>query len=271
MCGIFGISMLNGSTVTNNTKFHKFIAELFKETSVRGSIASGISVVKSNEALVIKKDVSAREFVESKSYKDMIKANVDLTAVNNGVVTVFGHGRFPTKGTEKVEHNNHPIVAEHIIGVHNGCISNDDRLFAEYMEKNQCFKRAGEVDSEIIFRLINHYTTVENLPTKKALEKLNLRIHGSYACIFVNTLQPYYVWLFRNNQPTTILLYDKVGLLVYASVKKHILDAVSSSGLELGEPVDLQMEPNEAVGFNLFSNIHTKFELNEKTNFMGHA
>ena len=71
------------------------------------------------------------------------------------LLSIVGHCRQKTKGTERNNANNHPIVRDLIVGVHNGMIHNDDITFNNYKD---AIKRNGEVDSEIIFALIEYFS-----------------------------------------------------------------------------------------------------------------
>jgi glucosamine 6-phosphate synthetase-like amidotransferase/phosphosugar isomerase protein len=109
----------------------------------RGRDATGVAVVQADGAFqVFKQPVAASVLVDMPGYA------AALAAVGAETVCILGHTRMPTKGSRWHNVNNHPIVAQNVIGIHNGVIRNDDELFAG------CgVSRVGEVDSEIIFRL----------------------------------------------------------------------------------------------------------------------
>ncbi|MEW5867705.1 MAG: hypothetical protein AB1894_00390 [Chloroflexota bacterium] len=110
----------------------------------RGRAASGLAVVQTDgQVSLLKTPVPASEFVESALYLDL------LEEIGPQTTLLLGHTRLPTKGDPAWNANNHPIQAGPVFGVHNGQIANDDDLFARFD-----LPRSAQVDSEIIFRLI---------------------------------------------------------------------------------------------------------------------
>ncbi|HEY76689.1 MAG TPA: hypothetical protein G4O00_11010 [Thermoflexia bacterium] len=109
-----------------------------------------------------------------------------LSTVNDETVCILGHTRMPTKGDPLRNVNNHPLRTEHVVGIHNGVISNDDELFARLG-----LPRAGEVDSEIAFRLLD---TVDPIQSDgrypKLLEETTRLLEGTYAILAVDLRRP---------------------------------------------------------------------------------
>lgn len=68
-------------------------------------------------------------------------------------LTAFGHCRLVTNGAETLSDNNQPILVDHSVGLHNGIVANDRTLWQAYGD----ITRQSHVDSEIIFRLIDHH------------------------------------------------------------------------------------------------------------------
>jgi hypothetical protein len=126
---------------------------------------------------------------------------------------MIGHVRQKTKGHQRFNINNHPITANRIVGVHNGIIGNDDYLFDKYTAH---LDRSGEVDSEIIFRLIDfHRSEGETLVDSVKLTCKD--ITGSYACAFVDLEDPDYLTLFTNKGNLDVLIYDQTKVIAFAS------------------------------------------------------
>lgn len=109
----------------------------------RGRDASGIAVVREDGTYrIFKQPVESEALVQMPGYQET------LAWVDEKTTCILGHTRMPTKGSRWHNANNHPIIAGHVVGIHNGQINNDDSLFERYQ-----LPRSGEVDSEIIFRL----------------------------------------------------------------------------------------------------------------------
>ena len=119
---------------------------LFNED--RGEAATGLAVVQADgQVRLHKMPIPAAEFVTTAEYRRL------LDGLNAETILLLGHTRHPTKGDPAKAGNNHPIQTGPVIGVHNGHIDNDDILFARWD-----LPRQADVDSEIIFRLLEPYS-----------------------------------------------------------------------------------------------------------------
>jgi hypothetical protein len=138
---------------------------------------------------------------------------------------VIGHTRSQTKGDRKFNVNNHPIVAGNIIGVHNGMISNDDILFKKFEDKIQ---RAGQVDSEIIFRLIDYFIKEGKTIADAVKETVGMTFGGA-RCAFINTKNLKYVTLFADyDLPAWV--FGHVNCIVFASTTQILGKALTKTG-----------------------------------------
>jgi glucosamine 6-phosphate synthetase-like amidotransferase/phosphosugar isomerase protein len=167
----------------------------------RGRTASGLAYVSSDKIKVIKKNVAANSFIRLPEYistedccilTNPDNKNIEDSKYKHKILSVLGHCRLKTKGTELFHLNNHPIIRDNVVGTHNGCICNDDDLFDKFKTS---FGRYGEVDSEIIFALIDHYS--EDSPIHIAIQRMSRIVSGSMACAMVHRNHPHVIWLFR--------------------------------------------------------------------------
>jgi len=264
MCAIFGVGFQRGCKICNNEMVREIIRNLFLENMVRGRTASGLAYVSGKEIQVIKKNTAACDFIQLPDYK---KSNLTYLKMSNSEdsinsehrpVSVLGHCRLKTKGTELNNVNNHPIIRDNIVGVHNGMISNDDYLFDHYSDK---FKRNGKVDSEIIFALIEHYSG-NNGTIVEAIQKANQEIYGGFACAMVHRFQPYIVWLFRNSNPCSIFHYKDSGLVIWSSMPQFIRSA--TKGYTLGEPEEIEFPAETGIAIDLYQNKFYRFKLKDQ-------
>ena len=259
MCAIFGLGFLHGHTMRNGSLIQNLIRALFIQNMVRGRTASGLAYVSYDGIKVIKKNVPAQTFINLPEYD---KAETDCMTFDTSKsrpLSVIGHCRLKTKGTETNNINNHPIICNDVVGVHNGCISNDDELFGMY---SRSFKRNGEVDSEIIFSLISYFA--KECKIHEAIQKMSVITHGSFACAMVHRLQPHVIWLFRRYNPCDVVLFEDVGLLSWASEKSYIKTSVSGF-LEEGKIIKL--EQNSGIGIDLYRNKIHRFTLEEPKHY----
>jgi glucosamine 6-phosphate synthetase-like amidotransferase/phosphosugar isomerase protein len=218
MCGINGMVFLNG--VKRDEEMLKAIRFIFDEVLVetqdRGHHATGIAHFRRDGLFyeTHKSAVSADMFVTfDETYESIANNFSDDTSV------VISHTRYYTKGKPDNNNNNHPFDIGNVVGVHNGTVANDDDLFKKF-ESN--FTRNAEVDSEIIYQLINFYNqneiTYEGL--KEALEKSLIR--GGFALAFTHKNQSNLLHIVKQERPMDIFYWKEAGVIIYNSDKKYI-------------------------------------------------
>ena len=134
MCGIAGFC-LNKEECIDAKKLSAMLLEGIVE---RGRDATGAAWYNGlkDEVRYTKAPYSATTFIKSR-----------VPLIPSGVKNVILHTRWATQGSPKNENNNHPIVIENLVGVHNGHIVNDKEILKQYRNH----KRIGEVDSEAAF------------------------------------------------------------------------------------------------------------------------
>jgi len=145
MCGIAALLL---QPQERTEREWESIREIFSYNLVfneeRGGEATGCAVIQNNgKAFIQKMPLPASEFVTQHEYLALIRK------IDANTTIVLGHTRQSTKGNPDLSPNNHPLKAGTVIGVHNGHINNDDKLFARYH-----YPRKAQVDSEIIFRML---------------------------------------------------------------------------------------------------------------------
>lgn len=263
MCAIFGMAFQQNHNVKNCDMVRSILRKLFLENMVRGRTSSGLAFCSAEEINVIKKNLSAAKFVELDAYKKATEKYLDVSKGRNretgpvklSPISVVGHCRLKTKGSELDNKNNHPIVRDNIIGVHNGMIHNDDVLFDRYKGR---IKRNGEVDSEIIFALLEYFIG-DYGSYSTAIKRTHKIMVGSYACTFVHKRLPHIVWFFRNTSPCTIVYFEKTGLILWSSVKQYIENAVKE--YDLGKAVEIGFPRDVGIGIDLHRNKFHRFPL----------
>ncbi len=118
MCAIFGIGFMKGHKAVNSKVIRLIVKNLFALSQDRGRIATGVAITNEKEVLVLKKNLPASTFVNEEGYVELMEkwVNFDLEQ-HLQPISIIGHCRFPTKGAPENNDNNHPIVANNIIGV----------------------------------------------------------------------------------------------------------------------------------------------------------
>jgi len=232
MCGLVGIISYDGSlSYVKSQAIRRGFANLLKNSENRGRMASGVCSVTDKDIFVFKNGSLASKLLEEKEYyrivTDTVKTGVNLKCL-------LGHTRHPTKGSAAFNVNNHPILAGKVIGLHNGHIQNDDILFS-MMKYN--IKRIGQVDSEIIFRLLDHELH-KGRTLIDAVKSVHDRLLGDYACAFVDSRLPRYLTIFTNAESYSNLylyVYPNIKVMAFASTEEILKKSLKGdSALEPG-------------------------------------
>jgi amidophosphoribosyltransferase len=218
MCGINGMVFLKGVERSPElmAKVRYVFDELMVETQDRGEHATGLASFKRDGSYEFhKKDINADTMTtEDEKYREII-SNFDP----NESSVVIAHTRYLTKGKAENNNNNHPFDIGNIVGLHNGSAKNDDTLFKKYESH---FKRVGEVDSEIVFQLINHYNK-EDITLKgltSALEDTKLR--GLFALAFVHKNNTNLLHLIKQDKPMHLAYWKEAGVIIFNSIDEYI-------------------------------------------------
>jgi predicted glutamine amidotransferase len=254
MCGIGGIMMYNSNRTEAQLEFIRELASgLAIENQVRGNHATGIATFnKFGKHGVLKHNVSAEELTAYDAWQEYLEKNI-----NNNTTNILIHTRFATKGEPEKNDNNHPIETATSIGIHNGMIYNDDSLFA----KEKLFRQA-EVDSEVIFRLVDKETGNEMENTKNVAEKIS----GVFAVAFVKKEEPTKLNYFRNNNPTTFAYIPELNITVFASMRDFIVRAIESANLVCYYSKGFSLSNNDSLSwFNPKEDIIMQFDVEENT------
>jgi len=262
MCSIFGIGLFQDHTLDDTTTVKAIMAALLEEAEVGGRAASGVAVMKSHTSEVIRRALPGSELAKDEDYCSFadkyMKVGKDEDQ-NDNLISIIGHCRMPTKGNPQNNYNNHPIVTENIVGVHNGVINNDDVLFNKF-RKN--ITRIAQVDTEIIFQLVSHFTRrFGSNKTTHAIREMSNHVNGGYACALLNVDSPYNLFLFRQGNPIRILYYPAPKVLLFATREAFILSATKPFESYLGDSVEIEVISGMGVAFNLHSKLMCKFKL----------
>lgn len=159
--------------------------------------------------------MEASKFVKTKGYKKFMKEHEPRILI--------GHARAQTQGTYKDSKNNHPIYTKSgLILIHNGSLWNDQQVIKDFKLKTD-----GEVDSEVIVRLIEYYIRLGK-DTQKAIQLASKKIRGSFACALLNSTEPstLYIW-HETSSPLHLAYHKPTGTVFFASTEDIMTDAFS--------------------------------------------
>ncbi len=174
----------------------------------RGQDATGLAIVQTSGQVDLHKlAMPASEFVTTKKYQTL------LDNINSRTTLILGHTRRPTKGDPAFYNNNHPLQAGPVFGVHNGHINNDDDLFNRYG-----YPRQGQVDSEIIFRLLEPISINElNGNYLSAGCQHIQRLQGRFAFLSCDQRAPQKLLVVKHQNPLCLHFHAQWNALIFSS------------------------------------------------------
>ena len=226
MCGIVGALTFDAfekkSEEKVRTEANIFITtQLLQATVERGKDATGISLLWADGNYTgLKMGIPSPDFISrfgdtEKDFAGFLK----LWREYPKLMKVFiGHCRKSSVGNSYDNKNNHPIQIGHMILAHNGTLTNHEKIF-DKLSSN----RIGDVDSEAIGHLLNHYTNNGNDPfTVDILKETTRRIHGTYSVLAMSGNNPYQVAQFRDGRPAEMVLVRPLKMVFIASEKKFL-------------------------------------------------
>lgn len=272
MCTICGFGLLKGHKIRNDKAMRKLISRLIMKNTGFNTSATGVAFGCEEEVRVVKQNIPGGRFVESSNYLNAGIRRVVLPMPSHPDIintrpwpgdlsTVLGHCRLKTKGEATNNANNHPIICSNVVGIHNGVIYNDDILFDKFGKE---LVRIGEVDSEIIFSLIDYYS--RNTDVDQAIKIALEDIQGSLACAMLHREFPHSIWLFRRTSPCEVYIYKEVGLIGWSTNGNNLKGAVLEIEREekdflLGPETEIDFPRNTGMRIDLDTHKLREFEV----------
>ncbi len=223
MCGIATIAI--GRKCRGRVPYpllRRLCRELMIELTPRGIDASGIAVINDpamgGKSRVFKKALRPECLVKRPAFQKVLEE--DIGPATNFIML---HARATTVGNTTDNRNNHPIIIEPVVGIHNGTLHNDDDLFTKYEAD---FPRQGEVDSEIIFRLYRLHIE-EGLGPKQAMALAGEKLVGAFTGALVDMRFPHRMVMFKSERSLCLFRIPHYDIVIAIS-EARFYDAASS-------------------------------------------
>lgn len=228
MCGLAG--MLLYSTQRSDKEWME-LREVFSRMLVfneeRGREASGVALISRDGILrLFKQPVPASQLVKMEPYQDI------MASIGPETTCLLGHTRAPTKGSRWNNANNHPLLVGQTVGIHNGIIDNDDDLFIR-----SGFSRAGEVDSEVIFSLLDRIGPISNNGSYSSVVQRQVSLlEGFFATLSLDLRRPTRLLVLKHLRPLCLHYEKRLNALFFSSrylfLRKAFGRAVITEALE---------------------------------------
>jgi glutamine---fructose-6-phosphate transaminase (isomerizing) len=232
MCGIFGL-VASPTSAVKTDDIKTLVRNLFKLSESRGSEASGIAVAGTSNLQVFRKAQPASRMVRSKEYETFLEEYLQPENQSEGFA-VIAHSRLVTNGSQGIDENNQPVISDYCVGVHNGIVVNDRDLW----ESHHDLQRQSQVDTEIIYRLIDKHYLAKPRQLSLAVKKTYAEMKGEASIAFLHSIE------------RVLCIGTNVGSMYFISAPSLGLFVFASEGYFLKEILKNQlfsMEPNLSV------------------------
>ena len=205
MCCLFGILNYSGK---GNNELNYLVNCLSREATARGTDSTGISYNKDGRLVIYKKPLSAYA--------------MEFKGIEN-CISVSGHTRHATQGSERKNYNNHPFMGfcdnVKFALSHNGVLWNDSTLRYQYnIQKNKI-----DTDSYIAVQLLEHFGELNFSNIGKMAEA----VRGSFSFTITDTQDNLY--FVKGDSPLSIIHFPKQKLYAYASTDNILFTALSQT------------------------------------------
>ena len=231
MCGLAGVILKERARHEGSlAEIKRGFQNVLTSANDRGGHATGFAeITKDGEYQIVKRPLPAKMFFNSTGVRE------SMNAIDKASTVLMGHTRYATQGTPRLSRNNHPIRAGHVIGTHNGWVSNDDELFDEFS-----LTRFAQVDSEVIFRMADTSESVDEFINKRFT-----KIQGKASIVWCDLERPEYVYLLKGNNPLEMAYHKRLNLIVYGSTWEIV-----KSSFDENELSRMKIKENRMIRIN---------------------
>jgi hypothetical protein len=203
------------------------VNHMFKLSESRGKEASGIAVRVNGSIYVFKEPASSSKLVKSDEYRNLFKTVIEKDGYREGCLkapfVILGHSRLATNGLSEINSNNQPVVKDGAVGIHNGIIVNDERLWESF----SALEKKYDVDTEVFLGLLQMFRKQDE-SLVGAVRSVFGHIEGS-ASVAVLFDDSDTVLLATNTGSLYTCMSQSGKMLVFAS-EKYILGQIVNNG-----------------------------------------
>ena len=199
MCGIVGF--------TGRQQAAPVLLDGLSKLEYRGYDSAGLAV---------RNETSLAEVVKATGKLRNLAEKIDGGAALKGTCGI-GHTRWATHG-EPTQTNAHPHVSGNargsasgpvesdVVGVHNGIIENYEELRDKLLSHGYTFY--SSTDTEVAIKLVDYYYKKYNIGPIDAINRMMVRVRGSYALALMFKDYPGEIYAARKDSPMVIGIAD---------------------------------------------------------------
>lgn len=177
MCGIFGVSVTE-SAGWPPRDIERAFRELLLLSESRGKEAAGVAALNNGRIEVYKSALAASDMLRTRAYAEILDRSLRNGAVNgrrvSHSVTLIGHSRLVTTGSQFSPDNNQPVIAGRAVGIHNGIVVNHEELWTRFPR----LTRRSQVDTEVVLVLMRMFCD-DGQPLEEAVRATFRLIKGA--------------------------------------------------------------------------------------------
>ena len=201
---------------------------MFKLSESRGKEASGLALRFKDSIYVLKEPITSSRLVKTSEYKNLFTNTLKNEGYDGSQqktpILILGHSRLQTNGQSEINANNQPVVKDGIVGIHNGIIVNDDKLWSAFPS----MKKKYDVDTEVFLSLLQMFRK-QGKSIVEAVRLVFEHIEGS-ASVAIEFEDVNSFVLASNTGSLYMALSQSENVLVFAS-EKYILQQILNDRL----------------------------------------
>jgi glutamine---fructose-6-phosphate transaminase (isomerizing) len=237
LCGIFGL-LISEKLKFSPKELKQIVDSMFKLSESRGKEASGLALRLKESIYILKEPIASSRLVKTSKYKDLFNNTLKTEGYDNSQLStpilILGHSRLQTNGQSEINTNNQPVIVNGAVGIHNGIIVNDDKLWKSF----PTLKKKYDVDTEVFLSLLQMFRS-QGKSLMEAVRLVFENIEGS-ASVAVQFDDENNLVLATNTGSLYMAFSQNGKVLIFAS-EKYILQQILSHKLLIdmfkGKPV----------------------------------
>lgn len=213
MCGITGFSKAADRSSVSNAD--RFMRQAVLAIENRGTDSTGYAWMNADgQGYYCKRPLAAHEAVFS------------LPQINPHAITMIGHTRWATQGSKHKNENNHPVIDDGVMLVHNGVITNDKEIY-RWLDPD--YPPKAEVDTAAFAAMLAH---PDELFADHPTDLLPM-VAGDNAFAWIMTAEPEVLHLARTDGRPLTIGWTRCGDLVMSSTPSTLYDLSRMAGVKV--------------------------------------